>query len=239
MATSRAFASSVAASARSTHITRSASPAAAQATAGLLHRPIGDPLGAPCGRRSECHRARRRVCRGNRVVPRHVGSLPLEGMSTGIPQPPPTSSGSIDAGEHIDQCLLVPIAPRDGDRWPLRGRYVEMVWSELLGPTAVLLLRRIGELADLNPFGVHFSIAAMSASLGVPPSKVRHSLARLGRLGLISIDAARGVVEVSGLAPSLRPELAARLSDDAAREHRWWQAEAADVRPGPSMAPGG
>ena len=158
-------------------------------------------------------------------------------MSNVLPQPATPNGYSTGAGEQVDRCWLIPIAPRDGDRWPLRGRYVEMVWSELLGPTAVLLVRRLGDLADLNPEGVHFSIAAMGRSLGVPPSKVRYSLVRLARLGLISMGDGRGVVEVSGLTPSVGPELAVRLSEGAAREHRWWLAEAADARPPAAVAP--
>jgi hypothetical protein len=114
-----------------------------------------------------------------------------------------------------------------------RWRYVEMVWSEIVGATAVLLVRRLAELADLDPFGVRFSTAAMGASLGVEPSEVRHTLTRLDRLALISTDEDRAVVGVSGLAPAVPPDLVNGLSVDGGWEHRWWVAESSDARLSP------
>jgi hypothetical protein len=79
-------------------------------------------------------------------------------MSNAPPEPEDPKGHLTTTGEQIDPYRLVPIPPRERDRWPLRGRYVEMVWSELLGPTAVLVLRRLGDLADLNPKAVQFSV---------------------------------------------------------------------------------
>jgi len=146
---------------------------------------------------------------------------------------------SPDVPASTDQFRVVPISPRVGDRWALTGRYVEMVWSELLGPTATLLARRLGDCVDLHPCGVEVSLADVGRSLGVAPGKVRSSLRRLHRFGLATMCVDRATIEVSGLAPSVSPSLSARLSAAGRREHRWWQLQPADQRVASASLVGG
>ena len=116
---------------------------------------------------------------------------------------------------------MVPIPARAADCWLLTGRYVEVVWSEFLGPTATLMARRLGDFVERHPAGGEVSVTAMGVSLGAAPSMVRASLIRLDRFGITSMSVERGVVGVSGLAPSVGPRLLGRLSEAARREHRW------------------
>jgi hypothetical protein len=47
-----------------------------------------------------------------------------------------------------DRYRLARVAPGTGERRPLTGDYLELVWSELLGPTATMVARRIGRALD-------------------------------------------------------------------------------------------
>jgi len=102
----------------------------------------------------------------------------------------------------------------------LSGRYVEVVWSEIMGPTATLLARRLSDFIEVNPNGGEISIAGLGRTLGVPPSKVRSALSRMGRHGLISLRPERVSVGISGLVPSVGHSRLAELSENAQREHR-------------------
>ena len=133
---------------------------------------------------------------------------------------------------------MVPIPARVADCWLLTGRYVEVVWSEFLGPTATLMARRLGDFVERHPAGGEVSVTAMGVSLGAAPSMVRASLIRLDRFGITSMSVERGVVGVSGLAPSVGPRLIGRLSEAARREHRWQLDAAAPVPPSPPAAGG-
>jgi hypothetical protein len=134
---------------------------------------------------------------------------------------------------HVDdRCEVVAIPSRVGDQWLLTGRYMEMVWSEVLGPTATLLARRLGDLVELHPGGAEFSFSAVAASLGVPPGKVKASLLRLHRFGIACYLEESGEVRTSGLVPSVGPGVFARLSTGGRAEH-CRQLEAAAPCPSP------
>src|SRR5687767_6336253 len=128
---------------------------------------------------------------------------------------PPVAGGH--GGDHL-QIIRIPI--RVGDRWALSGRYVEVVWSEIMGPTATLLARRLSDFIEVNPNGGEISIAGLGRTLGVPPSKVRSALSRMGWHGLISLRPERVSVGISGLVPSVGHSRLAELSENAQREHR-------------------
>lgn len=129
-----------------------------------------------------------------------------------------TASGD-QHSQSADTVYVLPIPPREEDRWPLTCPYVETVWSEFLAPTATLLGRRLGELIASHRHGTALSLTAMGASLGVPPNKVRYSLARLSRYEIIEFDQARHIVGVSGLAPDVGPARLRRLSPGGRRRH--------------------
>jgi hypothetical protein len=85
--------------------------------------------------------------------------------------------------EHVlpDTLHLVVIPRRPIDRWALRGDYVEVVWAEILGPTATAVARRLGRAAaDLE---VDLPAEAVTSSLAVSPrkalaAKLRHGISQ-------------------------------------------------------------
>lgn len=65
-----------------------------------------------------------------------------------------------------------------------RSMYVEMVWTNILGTTAVMAYRRLGSWAEFNPDGSKVDLTDLAVSLGLGEGLGRNSrLARsLGRL---------------------------------------------------------
>lgn len=61
--------------------------------------------------------------------------------------------------------LVDPTLDRVG--FPLDHPYLERVYCSVLGPTSVLLLRRVGELLAEHPHGVTVDLGDLSRSLGV------------------------------------------------------------------------
>ena len=74
---------------------------------------------------------------------------------------------------------LVRLPARADDRWSLRSDFVDLVWTELLGVTAVAVARRLGHLLALSPPARGVSLDFLATSLRVPPSKVLDALRRL------------------------------------------------------------
>jgi hypothetical protein len=105
---------------------------------------------------------------------------------------------------------LVVVPRRPADRWPLRGDYVEVVWAEVLGPTAVAVARRLGRAA--HDLAVDLPTEAITAALAVPPRKALDALRRLHHYGLVEFYEAPANVAVSGWAPSVPPQFAESLS---------------------------
>jgi hypothetical protein len=125
--------------------------------------------------------------------------------------------------------------PAHGAQRPLRGQarsswrwrashvarpYVEMVWSELLGPTATLVARRIGHVLERPGHRRELSLTVIGNSLGVAPSKVRWSLSRLAQFELITISSDPDAVVTSGLVTPVPTRLLAKLSPGGLLEHR-------------------
>jgi hypothetical protein len=105
---------------------------------------------------------------------------------------------------------LVVIPRRPGDHWPLRGDYVEVVWAEILGPTATAIARRLGRAAaDLE---VEVPFEAIAASLAIPPGRAVDALRRLHHHGLIEYYPEPANVVLSGWAPSIPPRRAVTMS---------------------------
>jgi hypothetical protein len=96
------------------------------------------------------------------------------------------------------------MSPRSSDMWPLTGPYVEEVWSEILGPTATLLVRRLGRCVDAGP-STRVSVDELGRSLGITGAMVVRALRQLHRHGLITFTPERQSIDVSGFAPSVPP----------------------------------
>jgi hypothetical protein len=102
--------------------------------------------------------------------------------------------------------------------WPLTGPYVEGVWSEILGPTATLLARRLGRCVEASAT-TRVSIDEVGRSLGISGSKVVKALRQLHPHHLVHFEPERRLIGVSGFAPSVRPDDRHRLSRAGQAEH--------------------
>lgn len=115
---------------------------------------------------------------------------------------------------------LIRLPRSDGERWSLRDPYVELVWIEPLGVTAVAVARRLDLLMAARP-GVHAtSLSTLATPLRIPPAKVLRSLRRLHHHGLIVWREPIGVIGLSGFTRGLDATTVARLSPYSARLHR-------------------
>jgi hypothetical protein len=115
---------------------------------------------------------------------------------------------------------LVRVEPRPDERLSLTGTYLEHVWSEVLGPTATLVARRIGHALDQPDQPKELSLATVGNSLGVAPAKVLWSFTRLAYFDLIAISSSPAAVVTSGLVTPVPPRLFAKLSLAGLLEHR-------------------
>lgn len=97
-----------------------------------------------------------------------------------------------------DRLQIVVRPAADDERWGFRSEYVEFVWSEALGPTALLVARRLGTLIERSPHGAEVSATELAHELGVGVQKINSSLERLARNGLVSYSREHGVVGASG-----------------------------------------
>ena len=111
------------------------------------------------------------------------------------------------------------------DRVRLTDPYVEEVWSEFLGPTATLLVRRLARTIEERPAGVQLDIVDVAASLGVSPSVAVRAFERLHRFGVAHADLDRRVVGVSGFAPVVGQERVFRLSEAGRVAHERFVAD--------------
>jgi hypothetical protein len=110
-----------------------------------------------------------------------------------------------------------------------RSAYVERFWLSILGPSTVLLLRRLAAGFDLEPDGFDLELPAVGVALGLGGSESRHSaIARtLGRA--CQFDLARPVdratVAVRRRIPPLTRGQIVRLPADAQADHERWLAD--------------
>jgi hypothetical protein len=120
----------------------------------------------------------------------------------------------------IPERLRLDVRPAASDeRWALRSEYVEQVWSKALGPTALLVARRLGGVIEESPSGAEISIPELAHDLGVGESKVESSLQRLARNALVSYSREYGVIGASGFARSVGEHNRSALSRRAVEIH--------------------
>jgi len=108
---------------------------------------------------------------------------------------------------------IVPLSANADDRWRLSDRYVEEVWSEHLGPTAVLLARRFDRMIEEHPGGVDIDLADLASGVGVQRGIAVKGLERLNRFEVVHFSPEQSVVGVSGFAPSVQGARVLRLSE--------------------------
>ncbi|MEP6623868.1 MAG: hypothetical protein ABJC79_05470 [Acidimicrobiia bacterium] len=107
-----------------------------------------------------------------------------------------------------------------------RSEYVERFWLPTLGPTSVLLLRRLATVFDRNPNGVTVEIGELSQSLGLgvrtgTSSPLARSLDRLTQFELACTTAPQAFAVRRNLPPINRRHIH-RLPESLQREHNEW-----------------
>ena len=115
----------------------------------------------------------------------------------------------------------------EGCRYDARHVYVETYWLPVLGPSAVLALRRVAEWLDQNPTGVDINLVDFGASLGVGTgtgrnTQINRSLARLVdfRLARIHAEHLEVATTLGPLPTGLRRRLPLPLLDSLAEHDR-------------------
>ena len=107
-----------------------------------------------------------------------------------------------------------------------RSEYVERFWLPTLGPTSLLLLRRLATGLDRNPEGISVDVAEFSQALGLGLREGKSSpLARsLDRLTQFDLACTTGTDEyaVRRNVPPVNRRHIRRLPDRLQDEHRIW-----------------
>ena len=107
-----------------------------------------------------------------------------------------------------------------------RSLYVELFWLPILGPSAVLLLRRLADGLDATPQGFTLDPETTARSLGLGGSEGRHSafrrtVGRCIRFGLVR-QAAPGLLAVRRTVRPLPPRHVSRLPPPLREAHERW-----------------
>ncbi|HPU40340.1 MAG TPA: hypothetical protein PLS63_12280 [Microthrixaceae bacterium] len=117
--------------------------------------------------------------------------------------------------------------PVESCRYDARHIYVETYWLPILGPSAVLAVRRIADWLDHDPAGVHVDLVDFGASLGVGTgtgrnTQVNRTLGRLidFRLARIAGDHLEVRTELASVPDGLRRRLPLSLLDSLAEHER-------------------
>lgn len=95
-----------------------------------------------------------------------------------------------------------------------RHVYVETYWLPILGPSAVLAVRRIAEWLDSQPAGVSVGLVEFGASLGIGTGTGRHTQINRTLMRLVDFGMARissDYLEVHTILPPLPLRLRRRL----------------------------
>lgn len=98
---------------------------------------------------------------------RHPRGRPAGGRLAG-PDPPIGAASTPGSGTLPPTLTIVPWTTLPADptlpRFPVSHRYVEVLWTPLLGPTQVMLLRRLSEIA--SPAGSEVEVADLAVAIG-------------------------------------------------------------------------
>jgi hypothetical protein len=102
-----------------------------------------------------------------------------------------------------------------------RSVYVETYWLAILGPSCVLLGRRLVSWLEADPDGFEISLAALAGTLGVGCGVGRHApiVRTLTRLVDFGIARVADTYAVRALFPPLSARQIARLPDHLAAAH--------------------
>ena len=133
---------------------------------------------------------------------------------------------------------LIRLPARADDRWSLRSDYLDLVWTELLGVTAVAVARRLGHLLAMSPPARGVSLDSLATPLRIPPAKALDALRRLHHHRLIEFREHTAVIGASGLAPSVPVARVEQLSPYTSRLRGELEARGALPPPSSGTRPG-
>jgi hypothetical protein len=108
-----------------------------------------------------------------------------------------------------------------------RSLYAETFWLPTLGPSTLLLLRRLATCFDTHPDGVELGVAETSQSLGLGAregrtSPLRRSLSRLAQFDLACSDATDDEFAVRTHVPPINRRHIRRLPLHLQQAHERW-----------------
>ncbi len=111
-----------------------------------------------------------------------------------------------------------------------RSWYVETFWLPTLGPTCILLLRRIADGFDRNPDGFVIAFAALSTSLGVGEQistggPLRRAIRRLEQFSMATRDGDDRLLVRRNLPPIHRKHIKRLPVVVQAAHHEWAEAQ--------------
>src|SRR5260221_8242746 len=111
-----------------------------------------------------------------------------------------------------------------------RSAYVERFWLPLLGPSSVLLLRRLAAELDENPSEVSLPMEGTARSLGLAATRGRGStfvrtVERCRQFQLVHVEADGCTLLARRKLPPLNRGQVGRLPDDLRAEHDRWTQE--------------
>ena len=103
------------------------------------------------------------------------------------------------------------------------SRYVEMCWTPVLGPTSILVFRRLGTMARTGMDGAVIDLVDLAVGLGVGEGTGTNSVIRRSLARLVNFDVARwddpGNLAVRRALWPLPERMARRLGLSARRYH--------------------
>src|SRR4051812_45759673 len=113
-----------------------------------------------------------------------------------------------------------------------RSQYVERFWLGILGPSSVLLLRRLAAELEMSPAGFTLELEDTARTLGLGVKGGRNSpfvrtLLRCAQFHLLNVDLAGGRLLGRRRLPPLPRGQVAKLSPPLQTEHEAWQADPA------------
>jgi hypothetical protein len=140
----------------------------------------------------------------------------------------PTSDDGRNADRPASAALrLVPLSPPREPSFPLLHPYLEVVYAPLLGPTAVLLARRLGHHLTANRGPVTVDVVLLARDLGVRATQnhplgkraaLRRALDRLEHAHLVRWQGETDLGVLTG-APVLSDQTLAKLPASARKAH--------------------
>lgn len=125
--------------------------------------------------------------------------------------------------EHDPLSIVVLDNPAiDALAFDARSPYVETYWLALLGPAAVLALRRLADWLDEQPSGIEISLEDLARTLGLGQGTARHAavvrtLDRIVQFDMAAIAGDRYAVR--RVLPTLSPRYQRRLPRYLAESH--------------------